>query len=463
MRSSHTAAATSVRFDDPNLVSCAGLLPVMRLAGRVGLGELADRHVRLGGPTGANAGSKVTSIVAGMLAGADSITDLDVLRHGALPRVLPGGRAASTLGAFLRWFTPGHVGQLDIVAREVLAGLCARTPILPGVEQQAFLDIDAKITRVYGTTKQGARYGHTNVRGFNTLAATLSTPAGRPVIVGSRLRGGNANDARHAASFVRHAQATARACGATGPLTARMDSAFYNGEIITIIRNAGARFSVTIPQRRPVLNAITAIAQDAWQPINHDIPIPEHDSPTGAPEIAKTPEIAETTYTAFTNPTLNPGQKTTARLIVVRTRIPTPPGHDALFPVYRYHAIFTDTTLDILAAITQHHGRCGSVEHVFADLNAAALAHFPSGRFSANAAWLTLASIAYNLTRATGALAGGRHTTARTSTIRRQLINVAARISRSARRITLHLPQHWPWQQAWQHLFIATHAPLTPT
>lgn len=132
MQASHTAAAVSATFDDPNLGSCAGLVPLLRLAEDVGLTCLADQRVRLGKPVGANAGAKVTSIVAGMATGADSIDDLDVIRHGALPGLFGGIRAPSTLGSFLRGFTHGHVSQLEAVARQELIALAGRTPAAAG-------------------------------------------------------------------------------------------------------------------------------------------------------------------------------------------------------------------------------------------------------------------------------------------------------------------------------------------
>lgn len=127
-----------------------------------------------------------------------------------------------------------------------------------------------------------------------------------------------------------------------------------------------------------------------------------------------------------------------------------------LFPVYRYHAFLTDSGFDLPTTETQHRGHA-IIEQVLADLNDSALAHFPSGRLAANAAWLALASLTHNLLRAAATLASTHHAKARTGTIRRQLINVAARVSRSARRLTLHLPLDWPWQAAWHGLFTATH------
>jgi hypothetical protein len=165
----------SATFDEPNLVSCAGLVPVLRLAQRAGLHAAAQQRVRLpvrAGSAAANAGAKVTSVVAGMVAGGDSIDDLGVIRHGALPGIFGGIRAPSTLGTFLRGFVWGNVRQLDAVARETHTGLSRHAQFLPGADSYAFLDVDSTISRVYGYAKQGADYGYTRVRGLHPLLAT---------------------------------------------------------------------------------------------------------------------------------------------------------------------------------------------------------------------------------------------------------------------------------------------------
>ncbi|MFD2474952.1 transposase, partial [Amycolatopsis silviterrae] len=155
----------------------------------------------------------------------------------------------------------------------------------------------------------------------------------------------------------------------------------------------------------------------------------------------------------------NPGEATTARLIARRFRVQTRTEQGELFPAWRYHAIFTNTRLHTVAAEKQHRLRAGTIEQVFADLNDSALAHFPSGQFHANQAWLTLAALTHNLLRTLGALASAVHARARTATIRRQLITVPARITRTARRLTLRLPRHWPWRDSWHGLFTATAQP----
>jgi len=159
----HGLGKIHATFDDPNLVSRAGLIPVMALAQRAGLGALAGEYVRIARRCGVNAQVKVPCLVAGMVAGADSIDDLDVLRHGALPQLFGGVRAPSTLGSFLRSFTWGHVLQLGKVSRVLLAELARRAPLLPGAEVLAFIDIDSMQKRIYGHRKQGAAFGHTKI------------------------------------------------------------------------------------------------------------------------------------------------------------------------------------------------------------------------------------------------------------------------------------------------------------
>jgi len=134
-----------------------------------------------------------------------------------------------------------------------------------------------------------------------------------------------------------------------------------------------------------------------------------------------------------------------------------------LFATYRHHAIFTDTALPMLQAETTHRGHA-MIEQVHADLKAGPLAHLPCSSFSANGAWLVLAAIAFNLTRAAGAIASVFHAKATTATIRTQLITVPARLASSARRLTLHLPRDWPWQDGWRPYSPpagTTHGPLT--
>jgi hypothetical protein len=452
----HGLAKTGATFDDPNLVSRAGLIPVMALAQRAGLGDLVAEHVRIGHRCGVNAHLKVPCLAAGMIAGADSIDDMDLLRHGAMPALFGGIRAPSTLGSFLRSFTWGNVLQLEKVSRLLLADLARRTPLLPGKDVLAFVDIDSMQKRVYGHKKQGAAFGHTKiggksllVRGLNTLAATVSTPVAAPVIAATRLRGGNAASSRGAASFATQAVGTARATGCSGTIVARADSAFYSAAFTGAVRRAGACFSVTAPMNRAVKAAIAGIPGTAWTPIKYPRAIWDDQLRCWVSDA----EVAEVEYTAFTS---KKGQAITARLIVRRVKDlnrKAAQGQDELFPVWRHHAVFTDSPFATLQA-EEHHRDHAQVEQVFADLADGPLAHLPSGSFPANAAWLACAAIAHNLLRAAGSLASLACAKARAATLRRDLIGVAARIARHGRgHITMHLPQGWHRETEWMNLF----------
>ena len=453
----HELSRLSMKFDEPNLVACAGLAPVMALADSCGLAELVKTTVTVPGSAGANAYLKVSALVAGMAAGADCIDDMDLLRHGGMDRLFGGIRAPSTLGTFLRAFTFGHVRQLDAVAATVLAGLAERSPLLGSAAAVAFVDVDDTVKQTYGYAKQGAGYGYSGVKGLNALLATVSTPSNAPVIVATRLRKGSANSARGAARLVADAVRTARRAGAGGRVVVRADSAFYNHQVVAAARRAGAHFSVTARMTPAVTSAIAGIDETAWTPIRYPNAVFDDEEQRWVSDA----EVAEVPFTAFTN--RRKGEHVTARLIVRRVRRLNPasaPGTDQgeLFAAYRYHCCFTDSPMTMLQAESQHRGHA-IVEQVHADLKNGPLAHLPSGSFSANGAWLVLAAIAFNLTRAAGALASLVHAKATTATVRAQLIRVPARLASSARRLVLHLPREWPWEPAWQEMFIAVHAP----
>jgi len=404
---------------------------------------------------------KVGCLVAGMAAGADSIGDMGLLRHGAMPDLFGGVRAPSTLGSFLRSFTWGNVRQLEKAGRELLAELARQAPLLPGADVLAFVDIDSMQRRVYGHKKQGAAFGHTKiqgktvlVRGLNTLAATVCTPQAAPVVAGTRLRGGSANTARGAASFAAEAIGAARSCGCAGTIVARADSGFYNAAFVAACRRARAYFSVTARMDPAVTAAIAAIPEDAWTAIRYPRAIWDDQLRCWVSDA----EIAEVPYTAFAS---KKGQTVTARLIVRRVRDlnRAAAGQGELFPAWRYHPVFTDSPFQLAPAEEQHRDHA-VVEQVFADWTDGPLAHLPSGSFAANAAWLTCAAITCNLLRAAGCLASRFHARARGATIRADLIDVAARLARRGRgQLALHLPQYWHRESEWLALFEAACGP----
>ncbi|HEX3824046.1 MAG TPA: IS1380 family transposase [Mycobacteriales bacterium] len=452
MRLSQEWSRATPVFDDENAVSLAGLLPVMGLAERAGLSELVAARVDLGSTfvasAGVNPAGKVTAIVAGMVAGADSIDDLDVIRSGGMAKVFAGVYAAATLGQFLREFTFGHCLQLASAARAHLVNLVGISSLLPGIGERAFVDIDSLLRPVYGHAKQGASYGHAKIagrsllrKGLSPLATTISTATGAPVIAGIRLRAGKAGSGKGAASMVRDAITVARAAGA-GQVLVRGDSAYGSRPVVNACLKAGAQFSLVFNKNPAVTRAIAGIAEDAWTPVHYPGAVTDPD--TGA--LISDAEVAEVPFTAFTRTTT----PVTARLIVRRVRDAN--SQDPLFPVWRHHPFFTNSTEPTADADITHR-RHAIIETVFADLIDGPLAHLPSGRFAANAAWATCAMITHNLLRAAGALAGGRHAKARGATLRRRLVSVPARVVLPQRRPILRLPAHWPWATSWLELW----------
>src|SRR3954449_6615919 len=461
MRLSHGSSALSATFDDPNLVSVGGLAPVLALAQSCRLADLVSEKLTLKATGGVNAPVEVPALVAGMVAGADSIADMDLLRHGGMDRLFAGIRAPSTLGTFLRAFTFGHVRQLDSIAAAFLTALATSAALLPGAEEVTYLDLDDTMRATHGYAKQGAGYGYTKVKGLNALLATLSTPLAAPVIGAARLRRGAVKSARGAGKLLGEALGTARACGAGGPdrsglVLVRGDSAFYCHDVIAAARRGAARFSVTARMDTAVTKAIASIDPDAWTPIRYPHAVWDDEGQCWISDA----EVAEIGFTAFAS--RRRCDHISARLIVRRVKrlnpASVPAGQGELFGAYRHHAVFTDSPEPTLAAEATHRQHA-IIEQVHADLKAGPLAHLPSGSFAANSAWLVLATIAFNLTRAAGALASTAHAKATTATIRTQLIAVPARIARSARRLRLHLPRDWPWETAWTRLFDATCGP----
>lgn len=231
-------------------MSCAGLVPVMALAEQAGLSELVSDKVAINeavvASAGVNPAGKITSIVAGMACGADSIDDLNLIRSGGMPRLFRAVYAPATLGQFLREFTHGHSLQLASVARAHLVNLVRRSGLLPGIETQAYVDIDSLLRPVYGHAKQGASFGHTKIagkqvlrRGLSPLVTTISTTGGAPVVAGIRLRAGKAGSGKNAASMAAEAIRTARDAGATGDILLRGDSAYGSSAVVAACVKAG--------------------------------------------------------------------------------------------------------------------------------------------------------------------------------------------------------------------------------
>ena len=451
MKPSHTIRPV---FDDPNLVSAAGLVPTLRLAESAGLYELLD-GLSVPSP---NAGAKAAAVVGGMLTGADSIDDLDLLRHGGMSRLFAGVRAPSTLGTFLRSFTHGHVQQLDKIGAGLLAGLAARVPGLltgGGRDGIAFVDVDDTVREVHGYAKQAAAFGYSGVRGLNLQLATISTPSTAPVIARARLRRGNVASHTGAGRLLAQALRTARTAGVTDTILARADSAYYCHAFVGTALRHRAWFSVTARMNPQVKAAITGIGEDAWQAIEYPNAVLDDAEQRWISDA----EVAEVPFVAFTS--RRKREHVACRLVVRRVKRLQPLASDGteqgeLFATYRHHAFITNSTLSMVEA-DQRHRDHALVEQVIAELKDGPLAHLPSGHYAANAAWVACAVTAFNIARAAAVAASMR--TARWATVRTRIINIPARIAATGRRLVLHLPTHWPWAPGWESLWSTANGP----
>jgi len=250
----------------------------------------------------------------------------------------------------------------------------------------------------------------------------------------------------------------------SGRVLLRADSAYYGHAVIGAAVKTGAEVSVTVRVDARVKAAISVITENAWTTIEYPRAVFDEESGTWI----SSAQVAEVPYTAFTSK--KKSEQVTGRLVV--GRIPDAnaekkkrAGQHGLFEVWRHHAFFTTTPADLADTVTADkvHRAHAVIEQVHADLKSSALAHLPSGKFTANAAWLVLAVMAFNLTRAAATLTGQRRLArATTATLRRTLVHVPARVATSARRLTLHPPRAWPWQHAWATLFERAHAPPLP-
>jgi hypothetical protein len=413
-------------FDEDNLVANAGLVAPALLAQRLNVAEVMDRRVRLdpGRPGAANSGAKALTVLGAMLAGGDSIEDVDLLRAGAASELFDDTRAPSTIGTWLRAFRWANVRELDAVCRETLMAGWAAGLGPADLTAPLTIDIDSTVCRAYGVKKQGCAFGYTKVRGYHPQLATVAQTG---EVAHVRMRGGNAASARGAGSFVTETIHRVRAAGASGPLIVRADSAFYSKTVLWACRKAGVRFSVTVRLDTKIRKAIDAIPDDAWTPIDYWL--------DGGADVAEVP------FTCFSGK-----QVLDVRLIVRRVR-PTPGSQLALDVVFDYHALVTDRPGSALTLEADHRAHA-QVELVIRDLKDGPLAHLPSGRFPANAAWAALATLAHNLGRWTLRAAGADWADATVGSLRRKLVAMPARLVSSGRRRWLRAPRHWPWRPA---------------
>ena len=423
-RVSHAIDRVAVSFDDPNLVANAGLLLTATLADRLDLEAMIDDTVKLGDRVGgARPGRKVLTLAHAMIGGGTHIDHVDMLRAGATAAVL-GHRvmAPSTLGTFLRSFTFGHVRQLEAVNGRALERAWTSGA---GPSAALVIDIDSTICEVVGKHKQGAGYGYTRKLGYHPL---LATRADTGEIIHARMRKGSANTQRGARRFIDELVARVRRAGAADELTIRFDSGFWANDTIAVLNRLDVRYTMAVRcSSKGINDAISAIAKDAWTPIEY----------TDDGEA----EVAECAYTT------GAGTKAvTRRLVVRRTRL-TDNKQLKLWPDWRHFGFLTD--LDGTAVeVDRFHRQHAVIELAIRDLKqGAGLEHVPSGNFHANSAWLQCAVLAHNMIRWT-AIAGkvrveNQLVVART--LRTRLLAIPGRLVNHSGRQTLRMPTNWPW------------------
>jgi hypothetical protein len=412
----------AVRFDDERAVADAGLLLTGTAMARLGLEQATDEVVTVG----YRPGRKLATLVHTLVAGGECIDDVALLRAGATGRVLGHDTVApSTVGTWLRRFTFGHIRQLDRVTETMLTRAWD-AGAGPG-DRPLIIDMDSTICEVHGYAKQGAGYGYTRQLGLHPLLATRSDTG---EVLHARMRKGSANTGRGAQRFVRETIGRVRRAGATGTVVFRADSGFWSAKVIEACTDHDAQFSITVRRTSKIVRAIDAIGDDGWTDIVYTA--------------GGSAQVGETVWNGY-------------RLIVRRTRIEDDPKLPALFDSWRHHAFVTNREGDMVELDVDHRAHA-VIELAIRDLkHGAGLVHCPSGVFNANAAWLLAATLAHNLIRWTqllgtgtgpvpdAAVIGPRLHNSRT--LRRRLLTVPGRITRSARRTTLHLPARWPWQQ----------------
>ena len=404
-----------VQFDEQRLISDAGLLLTATLADRLGIEELVNESVWLDPrlPGAALPGRKVMSLVHGMLAGADGVDDMNVLRAGSTGLIL-GHRvmAPSTLGTFLRAFTFGHVRQLDRVLDHALCRAW-EAGAGPG-EAPLVIDIDSFVGEVHGYQKQGACYGYTKKRGYHPIAAVRADTG---EVLHIRNRKGKANTQRGIVRFLDELIARVSRAGHTGTIVIRADSGFENHKAFADLHARGILFSIGVKLTKTIRALIEQIPESDWVTV------------ADYPEDGEA-QIAETELKGF-------------RLIVRRTRLI---GAQAeLFPDWRHHCFATNRTVPTLVADIDHHDHA-TVELVIRDLKDQALAHFPSGRMNANSAWTVIAALAHNLGRWATQIGLPNQPVQTARSRRRELLQIPARLTRTSRQWTLRMPARWPWQ-----------------
>jgi len=410
------ADRSNVAFDDERVVVNAGLVLAVTLGRRLGLEALIDAGVKLGERPGAwRPGRKVLSLLHAMLLGADCIDDCDVLRAANTEAIL-GQRAMapSTLGTFCG---PSRSGMSASSTASWDKRSAARGSWAPAPAVGGWSSMSTASSARYTAAPNAAPATATPA----SLATTRSLPRARTA---TRFCTFACVTAARTLSAVRCASSMSCLRGSERPARAARSCleptrGFGNKKVTAGLRAQGCEYSIGVTMHKIVSTQIALIADDAWQPVS-DYP----DSGVC--------EVAETTLGSD-------------RLIVRRVHLHAQDEQGELFSFWRHHALITNRS-EAIHDVDLEHRQHAVVELVIGDLKAQALAHFSSGNYSANSAWTVIVCLAHNLRRWTEVIALADSTPRTAATIRRRLFSIPGRLTKTARRWTLHLPARWPWQ-----------------
>jgi len=422
-----------VAFDDTKTVPNAGLVIPLRLADKIGIAEGINHRVcGLDRNNTPNSGDKAMNLVAMLISGGEFISDVEVLRAGSTMQRLGYRRfSSSRLGEWLRSLTSQDIEGLADTLTEVTATAWNQQlgADLSQISEPdpLIIDIDATFTETYGTHKDGTKArNYLNRRGYHPL---LAVAASTGEVIAARLRAGNTAPAHGASDFAAEAiNRVRRLTGKATDLLLRADSGFYLKALFDHCVAANVRFSVTVRQFPPVRDLITSIAETQWTRVS--------STKTEHIDIADIPFKIK-----------GRGHHHIECRLIVRRNTTTTEATDPqlrLFDLVDYHAFVTDQTSNP-ETLWRRHKQRAVIETTIRDLKyGLALNHFPSGSYTANAAWLQLNALAHNLCRFTNQLITTQPLT--TKTLRYRYLNIPGRITTGSRTTTLHLPTQWPRQ-----------------
>lgn len=431
---SHLSRRFRVVFDDDKTVPNAGLVIPLRLADRLGFRDAVNRRVRgRNQRRRRNSGDKALAIVAMLTAGGEFISDIDVLAAGStLHRLGYRWFSQSRLGEWLRSLDNSDIDGFADAMTEITntAWAAGLGPDLEAVsaDDPLVVDVDSTFTETHGTQKHGTE--RRNYQGMHGYYPLLAVEASTGEVIAAMLRGGNTAASGVGDFTADTLERVHRLTGNDTALLLRADSGFYLRELFDHCIDREVRFSVTVRQYAPIRDLIDDIGADQWKTVNHD----------GGKlvDIASVPfEIKGHDY---------PRTPIACRLIVRRVTTPTDDSDPQLrlFDLVDHYAFVTDQTGDPETLWRRHNHRA-VIETTIRDLKyGLGLNHYPSGSFTANAAWLHLNVLAHNLLRSTNRLITPTPMVAKT--LRYRYLTIPGRITTGSRTTTLHLPTTWPRQ-----------------